>query len=134
MAETSLRLENGVKVFAEMRDDQNATATSFAQKVADLTPKPPSTSKVVSIVLTVVAMSGGALWGLSQLLHDRPTTEQIETIMNHHHTNGHRELKDLREVQIVQGAKIEGIDNAITDQSKKMDRLIKQTTPRKRSR
>ena len=128
-----MRLENGTLAFQSLRDDHSTMATTFAEKVADLTPKPPTTSKVVGIVLAVVAMGGGALWGLSAMLNDRPTTEQIHQIINGHQENGHKatrqELREVRDVQIEQKSAINTLGGKVDQQDVKLDTLLLQTAP-----
>jgi hypothetical protein len=133
MTEASLRMENGVHAFADLREQQNQTAQGFAEKVAELTPKPPSTAKVAGLVLGVIGMAAGALWGLSSMLNDRPTTEQIGNIIDAHHSNGHKdtrdELSDLHDTQIVHGLKLKVIGDSVTAQELKLDTVILQTAP-----
>jgi uncharacterized protein HemX len=131
MTEHRMRLENGTMAFQGLREDHSTMASTFAEKVADLTPKPPSVSKVVSIVLAVIGLGAGSLWGLSSMLNDRPTTKQIDKIMDGHQKNGHKEtreeLRELRDVQIEQKTALEHIGQKVDKQDAKLDTLIQQT-------
>lgn len=143
MTQTALRLENGTKSFHDFRGDvqeianeQSSMSSSFAEKVAALAPKPPSASKVAGIVIAVIGMSGGALWGLSTMISDRPTTGQIERIIDAHESHGHRDtiqqIRDIRDVQIEQTTTIKAIADKIVRQDGKLDMLLEQTSGRKR--
>lgn len=131
MTEHRMRLENGTLAFQGLREDHSTMATTFAEKVADLTPRPPSVTKVVGIVLSLVMAGAGSLWGLSAMLNDRPTTEQIHKIMDGHQGNGHKdtreELRGVRDVQIEQGAAIKNVGEVVDKQDEKLDTLILQT-------
>ena len=133
MTESALRMENGVHAFADLRAQQAETTRGFAAEVAALTPKPPSTIKVVGVVLGVISLASGALWGLSAMLNDRPTTDQIGEIIDAHHSNGHKdtrdELSDLHDTQIVHGEKLKTIGDSVAAQEHKLDTVILQTAP-----
>jgi hypothetical protein len=135
MTETQLRLENGTHAFSDMRDEQASMSTTFAEKVASLTPKPPSVSKVTGIVLALISLAGGALWGLSTMISDRPTSGQIEKIIDGHQEHGHKdtriEIRELHDVQIQQNTTIQSIEKKVDDQDVKLDTLIRQTAKTK---
>lgn len=132
-AEHRLRLENGSKVFREMRDG--------LEKVrAATTPQPVSALKIVAITLTVVVAGAGALWGLANMLRDRPTTEQIDTMIEAHRDAGHpmieRDIRQIREQQAVLSTKQEQIKESQAKADAKLDELLDRVpavrTPRRR--
>lgn len=137
--EHRIRLENGSHVFQDMRkehedfkgdvtDRAEKAEISMAERIAELTPMPPSPLKVASLVLTVVAMAGGALWGLSTMLNDRPTTEQIKEVLEVHQDHGHEdtkmEIRAIRDVQSEQKVQIEEIAEDVGETDKKLDELL----------
>ena len=95
-------------------------------------------SKVTGIVIAVISLAGGALWGLSLMISDRPTTGQIERIIESHQEHGHkdtrREIRELHDVQVQQNTTIQSIEKKVDDQDSKLDTLIKQTAGRSRGR
>lgn len=135
VVEHRVRLDNGVKVFA----DQKEKVRQLEERTA---PKQPSILKVVGITITVVAIGATALWGLAMMLRDRPTVEQIDKIIDHHDTNGHEVVRDdMRDVQKEQAAQrtlIEGVKTEQKTQGGKLDTLLDRTpaprTPRRRRR
>ena len=80
--EQRVRLENGQKAFGAAHD-------RISQIEHRITPKPPSVLKIVSITIGLFLTCAGALWGLSNMLRDRPTSEQIEKIIHKHDEVGH---------------------------------------------
>ncbi|MHC4175881.1 MAG: hypothetical protein ACYSWU_00130 [Planctomycetota bacterium] len=91
--EHRVRLENGSEVFSK----QDARITEVEHKT---TPKPPSILRVVSITFGAFVILSGALWALSSMLADRPTTSQLRDVMIQHDKNGHettrRDISELR--------------------------------------
>jgi hypothetical protein len=127
--EHRMRLENGVKVFADQKD----RLTTVEERVA---PKVPSIIKIVGITLAVVSMGAGALWGLSNRLRDRPTIEQVEKVINTHDGNGHKatveSIGQIRLEQTQQRTLIGNIDSKVKDQVDKLDEILDRVPKRRR--
>ena len=137
VVEHRMRLENGVAVFAK-------TGKRIAALEEVTRPKPPRILTVVGITVTIVMTAGGALWGLSSQLNSRPTTNQIERIMENHDTAGHIKFrKEMSGVEVEQGKQRVIIENVQKDQAvirsmqdtslKKLDTLIRRVRPRSRN-
>lgn len=135
IVEHRLRLENGTKVFSDLRGD----IADKSGKIAALQPKPPSISKVVSLTLALVMAGGGVIWLMATMLHERPTHEQVYQSMDSsheaHEAAGHRELRedveDIKTLQAVQQKLIENVGKQQAQDSSKLDKILRQTTPRR---
>lgn len=125
--EHRVRLENGVKVFA----DQKERLERIEQKIE---PKQPSVSRIIGVTLAVVIAGAGALWALANMLRDRPTVEQIESIVDLHDEVGHKGIReDVGQIKVEQGAQralIEGVVGGQKEQGGKLDQLLEQTERR----
>lgn len=94
VTEHRIRLENGTKVFAKWDD-----------RIGEIEKRtsPPSAIKTASITFGIFLTAAGALWGLSNMLRDRPTTDQLERVMEKasadHEETGHKDIKaDIKEI------------------------------------
>ena len=122
--EHRVRLENGTKVFGGWSERIQAIEERT-------TPKPPSITKIVGITLSIILASSGALWGLANMLRDRPTVQQIREVVKSHDANGHKDMKgNVRSVQLEQGAQ----RVIIEDVSRKVDALLERTPSKRRRR
>jgi hypothetical protein len=111
VVEHRVRLENGVKVFA----DQKARLETIEQKIA------PSPFKIISVTVGIFLVGAGSLWGLANMLRDRPTLEQVEKVMDKHEDNGHPALRqDVRAIQ----TEIQGVQTEQKRQGAKLDTLL----------
>lgn len=114
LAGVDVRLDNGRKVFAEQKRRIEVVEDAVA-------PKPVSVAKIVSITIAVIALAGGALWGLSEKLSDRPTIEQIERIVDRHDDGGHLHLREnVTEIETGQKALMERFGSV----EEKLDRVL----------
>jgi hypothetical protein len=131
MVEHRIRLENGTKAFERMDK-----AVSEIDK--RITPKPPSVLKIISTTIGCFVVLASALWGLSVMMSDRPTTSQVKDIMLDHDRHGHAELRSgmsemetsiKSQEQLIQQIKNrqDEIRDAQTATSAKIDDLIKRT-------
>jgi hypothetical protein len=133
MVEHRIRLENGTKTFAKMDE-----------KLSDIDkrtmPKQISVGRTVSYTFGSFVVVATALWGLSVMLSDRPTTSQVKDIMLDHGRHGHEELrKDLTTMQSsisLQGVLIkevrtqsDGIRASQEATNKKLDALFLRRQP-----
>jgi len=122
--EHRVRLENGTNVFR----DYSARIGAIEEKI---TPKPPSIAKIIGITLTIVFAGAGALWGLANMLRDRPTADQIRDVVQQHDDVGHKSIRedvhDIHREQSQQRVLIEQVTTAQGQQDKKLDRLLEQT-------
>jgi hypothetical protein len=117
LVEHRVRLENGTKVFG-----------GYGTRIAGLEevtrPKPVSVSKVAGITFTIVMAGAVALWGLANLLRDRPTMDQIEHVVEQHDATGHQsireDVRDIKAAQEIQQGLIEGATG-------KLDTLLERT-------
>ena len=130
-ARHDVRLENGRQVFATIRKELDDV------KLAT-TPRPPSVVKIVGLTLALVTAAAGALWGLSNMLRDRPTLDQVESILDQHQKSGHRETREkmdqiVRE-QYEQRALINQVRTEQSAQNDKLDLLLERIPPRRRRR
>lgn len=99
LVEHRMRLENGTKAFERMD-------TSIRDIDKRTTPKPPSVVKIVSVTFGCFVVVASALWGLSVMLSDRPTTSQVKDVMLDHDRHGHEEVR----------AKLNSMDSSIAAQ------------------
>ena len=143
------RLENGQFSFSDLRDSireerearergmkeeriaRQTAEQAIMDTVGTLVPKPPSVMRIISIVLAVVGLAGGALWGLSQALSEKQSHSHGAEMMQKHEIRGHKETTDqirsIRETQIEQKTLLE-------EQTKKLDRLIDASNDGRRRR
>lgn len=124
--EHRLRLENGVKVFGD-----------FDERIKRLEPKAPDWLKLLMAGVTLLGIALGAYYGVVEKLHDRPTAEQLEKVVDKHVEHGHpaaeKQLQDIREEQVEQRTVIQNIDKRQGEVHQKLDRLLEQQprrTPR----
>lgn len=135
LVEHRIRLENGTKAFARMD-------TEMTEIDKRTTPKPISVARVVSMTLGCFLAAATALWGLSTMLSDRPTSSQVKDIMVDHDQSGHRDLREdvteiksaistqgglLKDVRTQQGE----LKKAQDTTARKVDELLLRT-PRRR--
>jgi uncharacterized protein HemX len=106
LAEHRVRLENGTKVFAEVREQL---------------PRPMPPSKVIALTLAVVTAAGGALWSLSEKLAERPTTQQVQRALED--TRG-AVTRELQATQAEQRVLIEQLTKQQASQSEKLDEVL----------
>jgi hypothetical protein len=133
--EHRVRLENGSKVF-------NSWDDRIAEIERRTMPKPISIIKVVGMTIGVFMALAGALWALSEKLADRPTTRQIDSIMDKHQKGGHKETREeIRAIQVEQVEQrtlLEGTSKKVDGQGAKLDQLLervpKPAPPRRRRR
>ncbi len=132
--EHRMRLENGVKVFS----DQKARLATVEDRIS---PQPPSVLRIVGLTIGIVSLGAGSLWGLSNMLRDRPTSGQIEKIIDSHDDSGHRAVRDdINNIQKTQALQSKAIDDLGTEQkavTRKIDTLLDRVpapTPRRRRR
>lgn len=129
------RLENGRKAF----DAQDRRLSAVEERT---TPQPPSVIKVVTATLGVFFVLAGALWGLSSMLADRPTSAQIEKLLlriqNQHETSGHQsmrsELRTIQTEQIKQRQIMETMQKTHTAQGKQLKEVLDRLPPRRTRR
>jgi len=109
---TKERFAQGNVAFAAIRE-------SIGQLTSVVQPKPVSLGRVIGLTVTIVALAGGALWGLSTKLSDRPTIEQVRSVVSEHSANGHPTLSNdiagMKQEQAVQGVKLEGIEKSVAE-------------------
>jgi hypothetical protein len=128
VVEHRVRLENGTKVFA-----------TYGERLKDvetrITPRPPSILKIAGITLTVIALGATSLWGLANMLRDRPTVEQLDKVFDRHDTGGHdgmrKEIRAVTAEQAVQRVMLEGVQDIQKDQVHKLDTLLERTKNRR---
>ena len=123
--EHRMRLENGSKVFE-----------SWHKRIADIErrtqPKEPNLLKVIGLTLAIFSACAGGLWGLAQMLRDRPTTEQVERVLEkqvqYHENTGHgplrRDVQAIKEEQAAARILIKGLQTGQDEQGKKLDRVL----------
>lgn len=91
--EHRVRLENGSAVFGK----QDARLCAVENRI---TPKPASVTRIASITFGVFIVLSSALWALSTMLSDRPTTSQLRSVIGEHEKNGHEQTRsDIREIR-----------------------------------
>ena len=86
IVEHRVRLENGGKT---MRD----TEKRISHLEHTTAPKAVSPLKIVGITLTVMVTCTGALWGLANMLRDRPTMDDVEKMIERHSTRASHERR-----------------------------------------
>jgi hypothetical protein len=123
--EHRLRLENGIHVFAAVRKELD-------ELEARTMPRSPSVYKIVGVTLALVMAGASALWGLSNMLRDRPTLEQVDTLMKGHDAAGHRDqIRAIQTEQVEQRALIEQVQSAQARQVGKIDELLDRVPKRR---
>lgn len=128
--EHRMRLENGTHVFSALKDE-------IADLDARTTPRAPSVLKIVAITLALVTAGAGALWGLSNMLRDRPTLEQVDKVMDKHQANGHKatheQIESIKHEQYEQRTLIKDVKTEQLAQDEKLDTLLDRVPePRRR--
>ena len=135
--EHRVRLQNGSSVFGD-----------YSERIAKVeertTPKPVSAVKIIGITLSVALACAGALWALAMMIRDRPTVEQLDSVMESqeeaHEEAGHKAMReDVGHIQQEQGAQRVLIESVQTEQrsaDKKLDVLIERipAPPKPRSK
>lgn len=128
--EHRIRLENGSHVFQDIKAE-----------LETLKPKPVSPMKIVVITISLFCTAAGALWALSNMLRDRPTLEQVDTVIDRHEEQGHKatqkEMGEIREDLVEQRVIIEDVSKeqrTMGVQQKKIDQKIDQLLERRSRR
>ncbi len=127
------RLENGTKVFT----DWDERIGKVEHRTA---PKPTPVWKVAMTTIGLFCTAAGALWGLSNMLRDRPTTDQIQRVFESreaiHNEAGHKRLRlDVGAIQKEQAVQHELIRQVQADQrgqGDKLDQLLERVPARGR--
>lgn len=141
VVEHRVRLENGTHVFAGLRKDVSSNETAIEDLAERIRPKPPSIVKIVTLTLGFVAVGSAALWGLSNMLRDRPTVEQVDRVFQGydeaHEAGGHRQLRDdvhsIQQEQALQSKRIGDVAEQQDKDSEKLDRVLERLpAPRRR--
>jgi hypothetical protein len=139
--EHRVRLENGTAVFSSIRERMTKSDSAIADISERIRPKPPSITKVVTITLGLVVVGAGALWGLSNMLRDRPTVEQVDQVFQRyddsHEAAGHKELREdvhsIQKEQVLQGVKLQDVQKQQGTDSEKLDKVLERLpAPRRR--
>lgn len=111
------RLLAGQKAF----DDLRAALERTVDRIAEITPRPASPLRVASLVLGVVAMAGGALWGLSQKLSEKEDRQSAIERMVSHDSRDHGAVTE--EIRRLRGDQTEQ-RQLIKEQGQKIDRVL----------
>jgi hypothetical protein len=131
--EHKTRLQNGSRVFE-----------SWDQRIAEVeertTPRPPSVIKIVGLTLALFMAAAGALWALAHMLRDRPTTDQLDRVLERHDERheavGHKAMReDVRAIQKEQTTQGNTLKTVVEEQkthSGKLDTLLERVPERRR--
>lgn len=123
-----IRLEESDKIFTDY--DNRIKEIEFRTSR-----RPVSKIKVAGLMVTILVVCFSSIWGLANMLRDRPTIGQVDRSIDKHDANGHKSAWDfLHAVQVEQASQrviIEVIKNEQLKQGEKLDRLIEWTDPRK---
>jgi hypothetical protein len=82
LVEHRVRLENGVKVFGDFKD-----------QLDKLKPKAPDWLKLLGFAVGLFGMAVGGIWWVADAVHDRPTVEQLEHVLDVHEERGHPKIE-----------------------------------------
>ena len=128
-------------MFSAIKDDVTGNEVAIADLSEMVRPKPPSITKVVTITLGLVVVGAGALWGLSDMLRDRPTVEQVDRVFQRyddsHEAAGHKELREdvhsIQKEQALQSVKLQDVQEQQGTDSEKLDTVLERLpVPRRR--
>lgn len=135
MIEHRVRLENGTKVFADVRDDISSMRADMRGLETRLAPKPMDWWKIIvgASGLLIAVLSGW--WALSQRLSERPTEVQVErSLKAHSDSTGHPslagQLTQVRDTQIEQSTLLKVVGEDV----KEIKADLKRATSRAPSR
>jgi hypothetical protein len=140
--EHRIRLETGTKAFEAMRDKDESLAGSIKAVQDAIAPKKPNYFGIIALTFTLIMGLVSALWGLSLLFSSRPTTEQIDKIMDKHeahpHPNVQKQINELRSGQLadqkIHTEQKKAIEQVTKATDKKLDKLLKRKAPAPRRR
>ena len=118
MIEHRLRLENGSRVFTDIKQEIASVKSDVKQVEKQATPKPVDWWRIVVPVSGLLVTLLAGWWALSQQLGDRPTADQVDkTLRVHAESAGHPamagEVQKVREEQIKQGETLKGLSDKI---------------------
>jgi hypothetical protein len=111
MAEARIRLDTGNKAFEGLREKDEKLAVELRGVQDAIAPKKPNYLAIAGLVFMMTMGLAASLWALSVLFSSRPTTEQIDKIMDKHETHPHpdtqKQINELRTGQLAD-QKIQG--------------------------
>ena len=117
MIEHKLRLENGSRVFTDIKSEIANLRGEIRDVVKQSAPKPMDWWRAVGYAAGVLVTILTAWWALSQQLADRPTMDQIDKVMKAHVDTGHptiaNEIKAVHDEQITQRDGIKSITDKV---------------------
>jgi hypothetical protein len=130
VVEHRVRLENGTKVFSGWERRMTNVEANTKPK------EPPSTIRVVAVTISGLALVIAAFWWLAMMLLSRPTTNQVEKIINGHDTGGHSAQQEvirlMQSEQVEQRTMIHQVREQQREQGGKLDDILERLPKRRR--
>jgi hypothetical protein len=127
----SMQLSNGVKVFAELREEIGEVKAHFREEVgeikAKMMPKPINWTTIVLGGISVLVTILGAWWALSEKFAARPTREEIKSAVGDQQKSLEQqsnELRTVRDQQTEQRVILNTLREEVKDTGKKIDLLL----------
>ena len=120
MSEHKLRLENGSRVFTDIKTEIGDVRTDMKEIAKATQPKPVDWFRITTWGFTVLMAVLASWWALSQKFAERPTTNDLDKIiLTHVNSEGHPTMvKDVRAVhdeQIKQSGQIDMLQKTINE-------------------
>ena len=136
VAEHGVRLEGGAKTFEGLRDKDVALGRRIDKVDEKLAPKPVNYIGLIALIFSITMGLAGSLWGLSVLFSSRPTTEQLDKLMDEHgqqpHPGTQKQINELRKQQLEfesdHAAQKKAVEDNTAEQKKineSLDKLLK---------
>jgi uncharacterized coiled-coil protein SlyX len=125
-----VRLENGHKEFASLREELRLLRTKIEQVERDSAPKPMSRPQILALVFGPLLIVGGFVWNAARY-PDRGEFDQAQQAAEDAARQTERKLFALEQAQALQAADLKAIagstgrhDTALDKIDQKLDRVL----------
>ena len=119
VAEHKLRLENGSRVFTDIKAEIGVVRTDLKEIAKAMTPKPVDWFRIVTWSFTALVVVLGSWWALSSKLAERPTSGDVRELVRAHADYGHPaitiDIRAIREEQVLQKAELRSTREAVDE-------------------
>lgn len=119
VAEHKLRLDNGSRVFTDIKAEIGNVRVDLKEITKSTTPKPVDWFRIVTWGFTALVCVLGSWWALSSKFAERPTSGDVREVMRAHADYGHPaitvDIRAIREEQVLQKAELKSTREAVDE-------------------
>jgi hypothetical protein len=119
VAEHKLRLENGSRVFTDIKAEIGIVRADLKEIAKSTAPKPVDWFRIITWGFTALVCVLGSWWALSSKFAERPTSGDVREVMRAHADYGHPtitvDIRAIREEQVLQKAELKSTREAVDE-------------------